>query len=216
MMQSISLSTITTALRGGYLNNIIPVTCGIVLISLLLSSALIINNAVELLSFNYHSITHSQQYWRLLTGHMIHSSWDHLFWDLITFALANAYLEHHDRVKMLFGFGVGILGLNLFLLSPLASIQEYSGLSGILYTQIILAASVWATKNKSILGFLPLTIILIKTLFEVFSDSSAFMQNGWQLYWPAHLVGAVCALAVISLWNLKSGTILSGTLLHWR
>lgn len=210
-MQSISLSTITTALRGGYLNNRIPVTCGLVLVSLLLSSALIINNTVELLSFNYHSITHSQQYWRLLTGHMIHSSWNHLFWDLITFALANAYLEHHDRVKMLFGFGVGILGLNLFLLSPLASIQEYSGLSGILYTQITLAASVWATKNKSILGFLPLAVILIKTLFEILSGASAFMQNGWQLYWPAHIVGAICALIVFSLWKIKPVTLLPDT-----
>ncbi len=213
-MQSVILSAITTALRGGYYAVRIPITFFLVSISVLLSSALIINNSVQLLSFDYYSIIHAQQYWRLLTGHMIHSSWDHLFWDLIAFALANAYLEHHCRAKMLSGLVVGILGLNLFLLSPLASIQEYSGLSGILYTQVTLAALILATKNKTILAFMPLVIILIKTMFEVLSGSSAFMQNGWQLYWPAHIVGAVCAFAVFAVGEVMPATLPSGTLLH--
>ena len=206
-MQLITLSEISTALRGGYLYSRIPVTCLIVAISGILSSVLLINNSVGFLSFDFISIIHHQQYWRLLSGHIIHSSWDHLFWDLVTFALANAYLEHHGRVKMLSGLLVGILGLNLFLLSPLASIQEYSGLSGILYTQITLAALIWATKNKTILAFMPLVIILIKTLFEVLSGSSAFMQNGWLVYWPAHIVGATFAFVVFALWKVNPETV---------
>src|SRR5882757_3931597 len=43
------------------------------------------------------TLTHSGQFWRLLTGHLTHWSASHFFWDTITFLVLGSIVERRDR-----------------------------------------------------------------------------------------------------------------------
>lgn len=193
------------ALLGGVSDYKTPqITLSISSIALMLSVfALEIPSLLDLLSFDYLAIVDRYEYWRLITGHLVHSSWDHLFWDLITFAVTGCYLEYHSRKMLTTGLFCSIVGLNLFLLSPLSDIAAYTGISGVLYTQITLAAFLWARRNKEqhgqLIAFLPLFLIIGKTVMEMAAGTAVFMNQGWHVYYPAHLVGLFMAFIVYSI-----------------
>ncbi|MCP4595306.1 rhombosortase [Neptuniibacter sp.] len=190
------------ALLGGGSDYKIPrITLSISgLVLLFTVSALEIPSLLNLLSFNYEAILDRGEYWRLITGHLTHSSWDHLFWDWITFTAAGCYLEYHSRKILLTGLLVCTSALNLFLLSPLSDIAAYTGISGTVYTLITLTAFLWARLNKQrygqLIAYLPLVLIVGKTALELLSGTAVFMNDGWQVYYPAHLVGLFTAFVI--------------------
>jgi rhomboid family GlyGly-CTERM serine protease len=198
-----TLSTQTPPFRGGHVGKAAKTFPYLSLLTsfTMLLFGLLPNNEQQLaaLSFNYSAIVDQHEYWRLISGHLIHSSWDHLFWDLITFTVAASYLERQSRNLWVCATVVSTLILDLYLLSPLANIEYYAGISGVLYALITLAGLFWYSKEKSLLGLLPLSAIAIKTLFELTAQNAVFVTDGWHLYAPAHLIGASIG---ITLWLL--------------
>ncbi|WP_415881264.1 rhombosortase [Neptuniibacter sp. QD34_54] len=206
MMMSL-FTTITTALRGGCnsysgLNgNEQPTKTPLITLSMFVSvlSIGILSFSFPMLSwlcFDYALITEQQQYWRLITAHFVHSSTEHLFWDLLTFAAAGVYLENRDRKLFIYGLISGLVTLSIYLLSPLTDIARYSGLSGILYTVICLAAWQWLREEIGFIAWLPLIAIAVKTVTEIFMQGTVFVTEGWEVFSEAHLVGAGTALFV--------------------
>lgn len=198
-------TSIATALRGGCdsrnaLNsNEQPTKVPLITLSMIVSVL-----SIGLLSFSFpmlpwlcfdHAlITEHQQYWRLFTAHLVHSSTEHLFWDLITFAAAGVYLENRDPKLLIYGLLSSLVTVSFFLLSPLTDIAQYSGLSGILYTVICLAAWQWLREEKGVIAWLPLIAIAVKTVTEIFMQDTVFVSEGWEVFSEAHLVGAGTAL----------------------
>ncbi|WP_415901146.1 rhombosortase [Neptuniibacter sp. QD29_5] len=148
------------------------------------------------LCFDYALIAEQQQFWRLITAHFVHSSTEHLFWDLLTFTAAGAYLEKRNQKLFIYGLLASLVTLSIFLLSPLTDIARYSGLSGILYTVICLAAWQWLREEKGFIAWLPLIAIAVKTVTEIFMQDTVFVTEGWAVFSEAHLVGAGTALFV--------------------
>ena len=152
---------------------------------------------LQALCFDYVSITEQKEYWRLLTGHIVHSSFNHLFWDLLAFSFASIYVERKNRAIYIVTTLFSITCLNLYLLSPLTDVAQYSGLSGVLYSVITVAAWQWQRDNKGLLGWAPLLIIVMKTLLEIVRNDAVFVSEGWDLFAESHLIGLITGIMIM-------------------
>jgi rhomboid family GlyGly-CTERM serine protease len=206
MPNSQSNLTTTTALWGGsrglakHYGKTTPwITLSISLIALMIG---VVNNLFPLLQslcFDYTAIIEDHQYWRLLTGHIVHSSNSHLFWDLITFLVCGCYVERKGVKHFKLALLSSILILNGYLISPWSEIAQYSGLSGILYTVVILAGWLWYKEHRGLLGALPIIMAIAKTVLEIIAQEATFVSQGWTLFYPAHLLGIVAGSLFIAL-----------------
>lgn len=137
------------------------------------------------------------QLWRLLTGHLSHTSLSHLQWDLLAFAVAAGYLEWHSRRLLLATLLTSLILLDTHLLSPAAGIHQYAGLSGLLFAPLLISLVIFARKQSATNGWLPLIICLGKLIWEQFSQQTLLSQNAWPAYPAAHLLGALAGLMVL-------------------
>lgn len=154
---------------------------------------------LQSLCFDYKAIIDDHEYWRLLTGHVVHSSNSHLFWDLITFLVCGCYVERKGGKHFKIALLSSTLILNGYLLSPWSEIAQYSGLSGILYTVVILAGWCWYKEHRGLLGALPILAVIAKTLLEIMAQEATFVSQGWTLFYPAHLLGLIVGAVFIAL-----------------
>lgn len=199
----------TTALTGGISrrNATSAPLITITISSLLLAIGLLfpIESTLKYLCFDFYGITERGELWRLLTGHLVHSSWDHLIWDLIALTGCMYYVETRIQKALIPTLLLSITGLNLFLLSPFTSIEYYSGISGVLYSLLILSCWHWFKTNKGVLAWFPLLIVLGKTLLELIAAKNVFVTQGWQLFHQAHLIGIVIGVIIISYREIRMG-----------
>jgi len=162
-------------------------------------------NSLENLCFDYEAIL-AGEYWRLLTGHFVHSSFSHLFWDLLIFMPVSVFLERVSRRLFVVTLLVSMTFINLFLLSPYSQLAAYSGLSGVLYAVMLVAALHWRTKEAGLWGWMPLILLAGKTLLELGQHDPLIVSTEWALYGPAHLLGGLSGMAVWAGWKWVQGT----------
>ncbi|WP_177201223.1 rhombosortase [Neptunomonas qingdaonensis] len=161
----------------------------------------------QLLYFDRSLIVEQQQWWRLLTGHLVHSSETHLVWDLLGFAVFSGIAECWHRKKFNISLGVALFMLNCLLLSPFG-LERYCGLSGILCAPATLILWAHFNKQRDLLHFLPLLIAGLKLVVEASNADLLFAQQvlaqqGWPLYAPAHWVGVIAGFLSISLFSIS-------------
>lgn len=137
------------------------------------------------------------QLWRLISGHLSHTSTSHLGWDLLAFALAVGYLERHSRRLLLLSLLGGLITVNGLLLSPWSGVGSYAGLSGILFAPLFLSLLIFARKQPSLNGWLPMLICIGKVIWEQFSGQALLSQSPWPPYPAAHLAGLVGGISVM-------------------
>lgn len=80
--------------------------------------------------------------WRILTGHLAHWSWQHLFWDGLALAVLGTVAERQSRSRMI-GCVVGsavVICAGVWALQP--ELQSYRGMSGVDSALFVLAAVV--------------------------------------------------------------------------
>lgn len=140
------------------------------------------------------------EWWRLLTGHLTHWNWDHLFWDLCTcLALTAVCLKRNfaGTVSCLLGSALAI-SLGILLFQP--EIAVYRGLSGVdsalfvlLAVELIFEArrrQQWTFFWLSLIGVLGLAA---KTAFELLTGDTLFVDSPAAGFVPlvsAHVIGA--------------------------
>ncbi|WP_432473596.1 rhombosortase [Amphritea sp. HPY] len=142
------------------------------------------------------------QYWRLFSGHLSHISPSHLLWDLIAFLLASCYLEYHNRRLAVLSVSAGICSVNLLLISDIASINSYAGLSGLLFAPLTISLIMFGIRSRSATGWLPLLICTVKVIGESISGVSLLSDSLWPPYPPAHLAGILGGCSALLLWRL--------------
>lgn len=147
--------------------------------------------------FDYTAIVVQEEYWRLISGHLVHSSLSHAFWDISLFALLSAYLEKKDPQRLMMGITLAVVGLSAFMLTPLVEIERYSGLSGVIYCLLIMAYLEWQKKHSMLIGLIPAVLVIGKTLMEWQSSEAVFVSDGWSVFVEAHLLGAAIGIAAI-------------------
>jgi rhomboid family GlyGly-CTERM serine protease len=146
------------------------------------------------------------QWWRLLTGHWVHWSAQHLVWDVGTFVALGAACEMRSRRRFAactLGSALAISAAVFFLLPALS---QYGGLSGIdcaLFA--LLGAELWREQRHAdarIAAGLAAALcvaLALKVGFEWLTGGTVFVADLGASIVPvpaAHVAGAAVGLAV--------------------
>jgi len=143
-----------------------------------------------LTGFCFDSVAIGQgEWWRLISGHLVHSSFDHLLWDALAFFCVGCYLELKSPKLLLIALLVGFVAVNSLLLSPWSSLQYYCGLSGLLFAPLTLALWIHWQCRKGLLGIAPMLVCISKVVWECSQHSTLFVASNWPAYPQAHLAG---------------------------
>jgi len=166
------------------------VTMAVTFFAVLLS---LMPNALMLFCFDIVAIEQGE-WWRLISGHLVHSSFDHLWWDALAFFCIGCYLEVKSPKRLLIALLAGFVAVNGLLLSPWSSLLYYCGLSGVLFAPLTLALWRHWQGNKGLLGVAPMLICVAKVIWECSQQSTLLVASGWPAYPQAHLAGIVGGL----------------------
>ncbi|MEM7481671.1 MAG: rhombosortase [Acidobacteriota bacterium] len=135
------------------------------------------------------------EFWRLVTGHFAHWSWDHLLWDVVAFGLLSllAVRLAPRRAFRMLAVAAPVIGGAIWWLAP--EIRLYRGLSGLdaaLFT-LVAAGLLRRGRLSAVVGGFALALFLAKVGWEVSTGGALFVQaegGGFVTVTLAHLVGA--------------------------
>jgi rhomboid family GlyGly-CTERM serine protease len=146
------------------------------------------------------------EWWRLLTGHWVHWSPDHLLWDVGTFAALGAACELRSRRR----FAICVLGSALAISAAvwglLPELARYGGLSGVdcaLFA--LLGTELWRERRRSdgraalALAVALCAALALKLGFEWWTGGNLFVADLGARIVPvpvAHVAGAAVGLAL--------------------
>ncbi|MCP4135139.1 MAG: rhombosortase [bacterium] len=157
--------------------------------------------AVLFLQFDKEMIR-AGEIWRLITGHLVHWSWDHLSWDLFAFMILGPASYRHNSFSFWFIMLAGPVLISGILWVLLPGMVHYRGLSAIaiaLFAYVAAAYIVEAFRVKSY-GFAATGLIMFfalaaKMIFELVTGTTVFVSSGEFISLPrAHLAGAALGL----------------------
>ena len=160
---------------------------------------------IEVLYFDRQQLS-SGNLWSLVTGHWMHADGQHLMWNLMGLAILGTMIERHSRTMLLLSLGMGILAVNLLLLSPFSELQRYCGLSGVLNTLLGVVLYCRWRETRSIVVPIVGVLSVAKIFVEIQVGTSLFTDISWPPYPLAHLAGLLATPATLLIYfGLLSG-----------
>ncbi len=131
----------------------------------------------------------SSPWWNLISGHWVHADLSHLSWNLAALLILGGIMERHSKRLLLASLAAGMIGVNILLLSPLAGIQYYCGLSGVLNALLgVVLCLLWkSSRNPVLLAIAGLSIA--KIAIEVASGGALLTDISVPPYPLSHLAG---------------------------
>jgi len=154
--------------------------------------------------FQYHrSFILQGEWWRLISGHLVHLGWNHLFMNLLGFWLIwHLFLSNENPLAYCFYrlplLTIGI-SLGLLMLSP--EVVWYRGLSGVLHGLLSLAL-LHQLRRQTWTSLLLLILLTAKLAWEQTSGplpgSEPWIDG--RVIVDAHLYGTLCG---VILWLLE-------------
>jgi rhomboid family GlyGly-CTERM serine protease len=157
--------------------------------------------APESLIYDRMAIT-SGEFWRLLTGHLVHTDNNHLTWNVLAFLILGAVLEREFRLPAHFHLivlGLGALTIDAWLWWGMPEITRYCGISAVLNTQLGVAAILLWVTTKSPLAILVGLGASVKIAVEITLQTSLFTDTLWPSVPEAHLAGLIVGLLSIRI-----------------
>ena len=159
------------------------------------------------------------EWWRVISGHAVHWSSDHLLWDATTFAVLGSACELRDRRRFAVCLASSALAISAVFWWGLPQLSHYGGLSGIDCALFAwLGAELWwerrGTRTVSALAAASALALLAKVAFEWTTGTPLFVAHlgGGAVPVPAaHAVGAL-----IGLVSSGSSALSSGWRPQWR
>jgi rhomboid family GlyGly-CTERM serine protease len=146
------------------------------------------------------------QWWRLLTGHLVHLNWGHFWLNMGGVLIVAGFLRNHWNAAhwlVLLVWSALAIGLGLYVLNP--ELYRYVGLSGVLHGLFI--AGAWQErKHYALSGTVLLALLVIKLAWEQIGGAMPGSEAaaGGHVIVDAHLYGAVSgAVFVVAVEILK-------------
>jgi rhomboid family GlyGly-CTERM serine protease len=138
------------------------------------------------------------EWWRLITGHLVHFSPSHLLFDLTVFVLAGGLVEARSRHLFWALLASATMLIALALLAFVPELRFYGGLSGIATAMLFLIALNYAGQIGPLrwCGIVVVLGTVTKFCIEVFSHQPLFAQFDSptvRLVTLAHGMGMVAA-----------------------
>jgi rhomboid family GlyGly-CTERM serine protease len=141
------------------------------------------------------------QYWRLLTGHLVHGSVQHLLLNGVGLGLIAALFPREYTVRgwlLILGSSVVAIDLGFVLLEP--QLQWYVGFSGVLHGALAAGALGWWRHESKRLALALTAVLAGKLAWEQWQGALPF-SGDLPVVVDAHLYGAIGgALAGALLW----------------
>lgn len=139
------------------------------------------------------------EWWRLLSGHWVHSDSGHLFWNLSALVLLGWMVETRNRWALLTSLFAGTLGVDLMLWLMLPDLSHYCGMSGVLNTLLLFAfAALWRNTTAALLTITGM-LSLAKILIEISLGQALLSNTAWESLPQAHLAGWLIGLILIAV-----------------
>lgn len=143
------------------------------------------------------------EWWRLASGHWVHSDASHAALNIAALALIAPIVESASRRLLVAALAFGTLAVSAGIACGVPEIDRYCGLSGLLNTLFVAALAVlWQRHRHPIL----LVIgggLLVKLALELFRGSSLVVATAWPSVPAAHLAGVLGGLALLVLLALR-------------
>lgn len=137
------------------------------------------------------------EWWRLLSGHWVHSDSGHLFWNLGALVLLGWMVETRNRLALLSSLLAGTLGVDLMLWLMLPDLSHYCGMSGVLNSLLLFAfAAFWRNTTAAILTITGM-LSLAKILIEISLGQALLSNTAWESLPQAHLAGWLIGLVLV-------------------
>ncbi len=147
----------------------------------------------------------SGQIWRIWTCHLVHWSFDHLAWDVLTLLALGLICEVIDRLRF-----ATTLAISATLIPPVLAMTNptmvYGGLSGLdiaCFTLLVTTVTKQAYQRRDRLmvlaGITFLMGLVAKILFELFTGSTIFVQSAdvFVALPLAHMIGAASGFLMV-------------------
>lgn len=131
------------------------------------------------------------EFWRLVTCHSTHWSFDHLAWDVLTFIGLGVACECRSRTRFAATFALSAIAIPLAVYAMLPSMVRYRGLSGIdsalfgllaidlLLENVARRRRAWVIASAVFIGG-----FFIKTIFEAATGSAVFADSAAGAFVP--------------------------------
>lgn len=137
------------------------------------------------------------EWWRLISGHFVHSDGQHLLWDVSALVVIGWMLERQRPA--LFGWGLlaGLVAVDLWLWFGMPELERYCGLSGALHAVLLLLlANLWRTTRQPLVIAM-LFLIIAKVVLELWTNQALLTETAWPSVPIVHLAGLCGGLAVL-------------------
>lgn len=154
---------------------------------------LLLGPAPEALVFDRVAIAQGE-WWRLITGHWVHSDLDHAVWDIGAFALMGFLFERRLGNHLLPILLLGSLGVNAWVWWGDPSLGYYCGLSGILNTMMAVGLmQLWRDSRHPLVLITGLGFVA-KIMVELLGGQIALTSTAWPEVPEVHAVGLLCGM----------------------
>ena len=145
------------------------------------------------------------EWWRLLTGHWVHSDPAHAGWDITGLLLLGALFEPRLQWRMPLALLTGTVGVDAWLWWVDPTLRYYCGLSGILNSLLIVGLLQLWCDGRHPLILLTGVAAAIKILVEISVGQTLLTGTAWPGVPTVHAVGFLCGLVfVVGHWIVGS------------
>ena len=129
------------------------------------------------------------EWWRLITGHWVHSDGWHALWNITALGLIGALSERTLGRRLPISLLTGTITVDAWLWWGSTGLEYYCGLSGILNS--LLAAALlrlWQRSHHPLVALTGLTVLL-KIALEISQGQALFTDTRWPSIPTAHAAG---------------------------
>jgi rhomboid family GlyGly-CTERM serine protease len=138
------------------------------------------------------------EWWRLLSGHWVHSSPSHAGWNIAALLLLGALFEPRLRWRLPLSLLIAALGVGAWLWWGMPELLYYCGLSGILNGLLALGLLQHWQEHRHPLALLSAAVAGLKIVVESSTGQALFTQAAWASVPSAHAAGYLSGLLAAS------------------
>jgi rhomboid family GlyGly-CTERM serine protease len=143
------------------------------------------------------------EWWRLITGHWVHSDPEHATWDIGALLVLGLLFESRLKGKLFTVLTLGTFGIDLWLWYALPSLNYYCGLSGILNGLLAIGLlEMWRELRHPLIWMTAVGAIL-KIVWETAIGGALLTSTAWPSLPEVHGVGFLCGLLASLLFSLS-------------
>lgn len=134
------------------------------------------------------------EWWRLVSGHWVHSDPEHALWDIGALLVLGLLFESRLKGKLFSVLGLATLGIDLWLWRVEPSLTHYCGLSGILNGLLALGLMQWWREERHPLILMTGLGAVLKIAWEMAAGEALLTSTAWPSVPEVHGVGLLCGL----------------------